>query len=972
MNSIIDKIICIKILFFCFFLSLSSSVFACDGMDLVVNSTVDNGDGTWTYYITACIEPDNGSGAPTAIVLGFAGATGIVSYLPSVVNAPGTTWNATETQVNEITWGSGGISTTDAQFCHDFVVIVTANNIVPTVTLGDGNACDNDVTPPQPNCDIVGTPTFTDLLGGSPYDCTSNSSIALTAFDADGIAHFTDGITINIDTDSWSDTENSLVITGSDGTVMEYGPSNTGPNYVGTIPETSFNLTLTNIAPGTVFTLDWCDSANDGGFEYTITYNTTGAKITGEFGHSADFGQDCYQVVTVGAALAGTATFSGDGVTNNGDGTGAFNPSGLSDGPHTITYTYDNGRGCVVTATQDIVVNCATCDPTWSASSICVDAGPLDLTTLVTGDAGGTWSGTGVTGANFDPSGQNGAITLNYDLGTCDESHDITVNAADPSWTTAALCASDGVLDLITLITGDAGGTWSGTGVSGSNFDPSGQNGNIFITYSVTTNSCTDALTQNISVTSNPDATWNTTTICESDGLLDLTTLEAGTNGGTWSGTGVTGSNFDPTGQSGNVSLTYTVGGGSCNDQLSQNIVVDAAVDASWSTTALCADAGILDLNTLVTGTAGGVWSGVGVTGANFDPTGLSGICGVTYDVGAPGCDATSTQNIDVVQNADASWVTTTVCSSDLTLDLNTLITGTTGGNWDHNRASNGLLDLTDLNGLISIKYVVGSGSCADSLIQSVQVDTMPIPITVDTSICETSGELALDLLDKSAIQSTWNGSDVTNAIFDPIGKVGINDITFSITNGVCTDNSTSRITVSAAPLATWLAPTEEVLNESDPIDLNALLSTSSTTGGVWSGTNVENDYFDPLGLKGDYEITYEVGENGCSNSETYTITVVGIYSIHFYNAFSPNGDDTNDGFSPIGDLESAVDYVFRVYNRWGEKVFETTEKDASWNGGRFNVLEHPVVQDTYVYRVELANYKGEKENYTGSVLLLR
>jgi gliding motility-associated-like protein len=44
-------------------------------------------------------------------------------------------------------------------------------------------------------------------------------------------------------------------------------------------------------------------------------------------------------------------------ITNNNDGSGTFNPSSLSAGPHTINYTWNNGAGCTITATQNITIN---------------------------------------------------------------------------------------------------------------------------------------------------------------------------------------------------------------------------------------------------------------------------------------------------------------------------------------------------------------------------------------------------------------------------------------------------------------------------------------------------------------------------------------------------------------------------------------------------------------------------------------
>ncbi|MBL7755059.1 MAG: gliding motility-associated C-terminal domain-containing protein, partial [Chitinophagaceae bacterium] len=49
-------------------------------------------------------------------------------------------------------------------------------------------------------------------------------------------------------------------------------------------------------------------------------------------------------------------------------------------------------------------------------------------------------------------------------------------------------------------------------------------------------------------------------------------------------------------------------------------------------------------------------------------------------------------------------------------------------------------------------------------------------------------------------------------------------------------------------------------------------------------------------------------------------------------NAFSPNGDNTNDVFRPVGNARFEQ-YDFSVYNRWGQRVFQTNSLNTGWNG---------------------------------------
>jgi gliding motility-associated-like protein len=59
----------------------------------------------------------------------------------------------------------------------------------------------------------------------------------------------------------------------------------------------------------------------------------------------------------------------------------------------------------------------------------------------------------------------------------------------------------------------------------------------------------------------------------------------------------------------------------------------------------------------------------------------------------------------------------------------------------------------------------------------------------------------------------------------------------------------------------------------------------------------------------------------------------------------------------------------FRIFNRWGQKVFETTDIDEGWNG-RFNGNLQPM--GVYVYMVEAVTNTGRVFNKQGNITLIR
>ena len=85
-------------------------------------------------------------------------------------------------------------------------------------------------------------------------------------------------------------------------------------------------------------------------------------------------------------------------------------------------------------------------------------------------------------------------------------------------------------------------------------------------------------------------------------------------------------------------------------------------------------------------------------------------------------------------------------------------------------------------------------------------------------------------------------------------------------------------------------------------------------------------------------------------------------------SAFTPNGDGLNDVFRPR--FNCAVSSVlFVIYNRWGQKIFESREVGKGWNG-LFNANAMPT--GTYVYTVQYKTINNISRTARGVVTLIR
>jgi gliding motility-associated-like protein len=88
-----------------------------------------------------------------------------------------------------------------------------------------------------------------------------------------------------------------------------------------------------------------------------------------------------------------------------------------------------------------------------------------------------------------------------------------------------------------------------------------------------------------------------------------------------------------------------------------------------------------------------------------------------------------------------------------------------------------------------------------------------------------------------------------------------------------------------------------------------------------------------------------------------------------FPTAFSPNGDGVNDRFRPVPvNANPRVEYI-RIFDRWGNKIFETDARDG-WDGN--TEAGKPIDPGTYTYKAKIMRITGEPIFYEGTVTLIR
>ncbi|MEO6133422.1 MAG: hypothetical protein ABIQ02_16390, partial [Saprospiraceae bacterium] len=228
---------------------------------------------------------------------------------------------------------------------------------------------------------------------------------------------------------------------------------------------------------------------------------------------------------------------------------------------------------------------------------------------------------------------------------------------------------------------------WSGSGVTADNFNPTGLSGNIILTFTPTTGQCANTTTTNITVNIpvTPAITGIPASICQTAAPIGLPTTQSGITGN-WSGTGVAGNNFNPTGLSGSILLTFTPNAGQCANNATTNIIVNVpSVPAiSGVPNNACENAANINLPTTQSGVTGN-WSGQGVSGNSFDPSGLSGNITLTFTPNAGQCASPATKIITVHSPPTFQNLTLTCNGSNTTYTVSFNIIGGSPGTYTVN-----------------------------------------------------------------------------------------------------------------------------------------------------------------------------------------------------------------------------------------------------------------------------------------------
>jgi gliding motility-associated-like protein len=379
-------------------------------------------------------------------------------------------------------------------------------------------------------------------------------------------------------------------------------------------------------------------------------------------------------------------------------------------------------------------------------------------------------------------------------------------------------------------------------------------------------------------------------------------------------------------------------------------------------------------------------WNGINVTGAGDYPY---------TTTGSSGCDSTTILHVSLTTIHFVVTDPAGVCAP-ATVDItNSSVTaGSDAGliytYWNDAAATIPLNNSSAINvsGTYYIKATT-TGGCSSVAPVKVTIHALPTAsFSESVSLCAgTTSTLTVALTGTAPYQFSY--SDGTNNY--SISNIGTSiyqlnvsptlTTTYtisSVSDATCTNNSIiSSTTVTVIPAITPIRYPTITVDANTATQLNARNL----------GANYTYQWAPPVGLNAyntinpvfnydkptEYKITI-TSEQGCNVTDTLLVKINPVDAppnnedIIVPKAWTPNGDGQNDLLRPILINIKELTY-FRIFNRWGELVYETNASGQGWNG---IYKGKPQVMDTYTWTAQGIGISGTVIKRTGNSVLLR
>jgi len=345
-----------------------------------------------------------------------------------------------------------------------------------------------------------------------------------------------------------------------------------------------------------------------------------------------------------------------------------------------------------------------------------------------------------------------------------------------------------------------------------------------------------------------------------------------------------------------------------------------------------------------------------------------------SVSMGGNGCDTTILLLLTPPQQVKLSFTTDTVICIGDTSFLNNTSAGFNNYLWLFGDGNSSTVKspqhLYAQPGIYTVTLI--GYPCADTLRKTITVDSNSYIrfVTDKDHYCVGEGVICYPSYPPGASLLTWDfGDGTTGPGFQPkhgYDNPGTYVIHVRAQFRACADTSASdTVALHPYPVVNIGADTFMCPGGS-PLQLQNLAQQTANNHHLWNtgDTTTGITAFQP----GIYFLTEE-NEYGCAVTDSMEIRNSCYLDIP--NVFTPNNDGLNDYFFPRELLSHALEsFHMQVFDRWGEKIFETSAIDGRGWDGKYGGRAMP--QGVYVYLVEAVFTNGIPEKHKGNVTLLR
>jgi gliding motility-associated-like protein len=508
---------------------------------------------------------------------------------------------------------------------------------------------------------------------------------------------------------------------------------------------------------------------------------------------------------------------------------------------------------------------------------------------------------------------------------------------------------------------------------------------NYTVTYTV--NNCSVTGTTTLTVNPTPVMTVNSSTIC--NGETATLTANATPTGGTylWSNSqNVNSITVTPTANS-TYNILYTLNG--CNATSTTSVTVNPIPQVTVASETICA--GETTNLTAIPNLTGGTyaWSQGGLTtetiAVNPNSTTNYSVIYTLNNCASPSASATVVVNPVPVLTINSGSICT---GQSFTLNATPSIPGG-AYNWIPTGETTSSITVSPPSTTsYSANYTTLEGCTSTISTGTVTISETP-NVSFTANVLEGCAPLSVTFYNTTQASSdlsncVWSinsnsqlyGCDSATYVFY---QAGCFDVSLSTSaNGCIGSNSQSAyICVQDPPIASFQA------NPMVFTDINQTINfVNTSTGAVsyeWNfGDNSTSQLSGPMhyfeGTENGYTVSLIVTSSfGCTSEYILPITYKEPEVYYIPNTFTPDADEHNQVFLPI--FTSGIDfynYLFQIYNRWGELVFETKNHLEGWDGS-FGNEGKDVKQGAYIYLISFRNLNSAGvKTITGHVNLIK